>query len=163
MKILFLIPFLLLSLLSCDDIESTSNINNENNANNMNNVNNSNNNSACSVIDDTDCIEIYLGESIHHYRISDFTVVDYEREGETLAGIRLSDLIDSGVTDSPDNFRYQVWGSDGYTFGGYASWSNMQNGYMELDSRTLFFELSQELPDSYNVKDSHKITLSPAK
>ena len=67
------------------------------------------------------------------------------------------------IVSDPENFRYQIYGTDDYTFGGYATWQNMENGYIEVVTRRTIFDENQNLDSSFRVKFSYKIVISPGK
>ncbi len=162
-----LLLLLLLTLWGCDDSGTQDNTTQGNNTqgNTINNTSSAENNliTTCDGMTETDCVEIHIGERVYPLRLGSFTPFAYDDEGESKMVVTLSDLIIEEATETPQNFRYQIWGTDGYTFGGYATYTNMQNGYIEVATRRVIFDPAQELPNSYNVKDTYKITLSPAK
>jgi hypothetical protein len=112
---------------------------------------------------DTDCIEIHNGESIHYKKISLLPTVEIVHDGETLTVVPYAEIITSDLISDPENFRYQIYGTDDYTFGGYATWYNMENGYLEVTTRRTIFDESQNLDASFRVKFSYKILISPGK
>ena len=118
--------------------------------------------SYCDAKVDTNCLEIHRGESVFYQRISKFDTLEFDDEGTPRTVVKLSDLIQAEITETPENFRYQVFGTDEYTFGGYASWDQVMQGYMEVGARRVIWEPTLELPDSWGVKDSYRIQLSPA-
>ena len=77
--------------------------------------------------------------------------------------IRLSDFIDSTMTDYPQIYAYRIIGSDGF----YAAkkgnpdnvWEHMQKGYLKLNDRRATFESSLGLLGRYYVKDVASIEL----
>jgi hypothetical protein len=85
--------------------------------------------------------------------------VDFEGD----ESIRLSDFIDSVVTELPEIYAYRVIGSDGF----YAAlkgspdntWEHMQKGYLKLSNRMSTFESSLGLMGRYFVKDVASIEL----
>ncbi len=60
--------------------------------------------------------------------------------------IRLSDLIDSTMTDFPQIYAYRVIGSDGFCAAKKGSpdniWEHMQKGYLKLSDRRATFDRS---------------------
>lgn len=115
----------------------------------------------CNARDDINCIEIQIGEQKFHRWFADYQSLTYTYEADEYTVMHLHELIDSDITNEPQNYRYQMYGTDGYTFGGFASWENMQNGYMVLGERRVLFDPSQQLPHSFNVKLSYLMVLSP--
>jgi len=77
--------------------------------------------------------------------------------------IRLSDFIDSAMTDYPQVYAYRIIGTDGY----YPAkkgvpdnvWEQMQKGYLKLNTRGVVFDSSLSLPRKYNVGDVATIKL----
>ncbi len=77
--------------------------------------------------------------------------------------IRLSDFIDSIVTERPQIHAYRVIGTDGF----YARlkgspdnvWEHMQKGYLKLSNRRAAFDQSLGLEGRYYVKDVAGIEL----
>ncbi len=116
----------------------------------------------CDVATDTNCIEIVKGESVFYQKIGRHPTMEFDDEGTPRTVVRLSDLIEADAIPEPDAWRYQIFGSDGFTFGGYASWDQMMQGYLEVGARRVVWEPVLELPDSLRVKDSVRIVLSPA-
>jgi hypothetical protein len=116
----------------------------------------------CDGMTDTNCVEVQVGERTYYRRLDEYDTVDIDDEGTTRTCVPLPDLIDAEVTATPEDFRYQVYGTDGYTYGGYATWTNMLNGWIELGNRRIYWDPSQMLPNSWNVRDSYLIVLSPA-
>lgn len=116
----------------------------------------------CDVAVDMNCLQIVRGESVYYQRISKHQTLEFDDKGTPRTVVRLADLIEVKITDEPDAWRYQIFGSDGFTFGGYATWDQMMGGYMEVGTRRVVWEPALELPDSWRVKDSTRIELSPA-
>jgi hypothetical protein len=116
----------------------------------------------CDGLTDTNCIQIQLGEAMHYRRLDTYDTQEIDDDGTLRTVVFLPDLIDSWVTTTPEEYRYQMFGTDGYTFGGYATWTNMLNGYIELTVRRIYWDPSQLLPNSWNVRDSYLIVLTPA-
>jgi hypothetical protein len=116
----------------------------------------------CDGLTDTNCIEILLGETTHSRRLDSYATQEIDDAGTMRTVVFLPDLIDAWVTTTPENYRYQMFGTDGYVFGGYATWTNMLNGYIELSIRRLYWDPSQLLPNSWNVRDVYRIVLTPA-
>ncbi|MBN1944246.1 MAG: hypothetical protein JW797_01165 [Bradymonadales bacterium] len=116
----------------------------------------------CEPLTNLDCIEIQRGETAYHRWLVDYPTLQFDDEGTLRTVVPLADLVDEEVAADPDAWRYQVYGTDGFTFGGFATWTNMLNGYIELTTRKVVFDPSQELPRSYRVKDAYLIVLSPA-
>lgn len=77
--------------------------------------------------------------------------------------IRLSDFVDSVVTERPQIYAYRVIGTDGF----YARlkgspdnvWEHMQRGYLKLSNRRAAFDQSLGLEGRYYVKDVAGIEL----
>jgi len=115
----------------------------------------------CDALGNAECMEIQRGEAVTHRWLARYSSFSYDDRGTERTVIRLAELIDAEVTATPERFRYQVYGSDGYTFGGYATWEQLQQAYVELGSRRIIFEPALELPHSYAVKDAYLIVLSP--
>jgi hypothetical protein len=99
---------------------------------------------------------------MYYRRLDTYTTVDIDDDGTMRTCVALPDLIDDAVTTTPEDFRYQIYGTDGYTYGGFATWTNMLDGYVELGNRRIYWDPSQLLPSSWYVKDSYLIVLSPA-
>jgi hypothetical protein len=82
-------------------------------------------------------------------------------EGEE--AIRLSDFVDSTMTDYPQIYAYRIIGSDGFYAAKKGSpdnvWEHMQKGYLRLNDRRATFESSLELSGRYYVKDVASIEL----
>ncbi|HEX7401242.1 MAG TPA: hypothetical protein VF369_03600 [candidate division Zixibacteria bacterium] len=107
----------------------------------------------------SDSITLELGEVTY---IRYFDVMDKVTfEGDE--AIRLSDLVDSAVTDYPSIYAYRIIGSDGFYAAKKGSpdnlWEHMQNGYLKLDTRRVAFEPSLGLEGRYYVKDVVSIEL----
>lgn len=77
--------------------------------------------------------------------------------------IRLSDFVDSTMTDYPQIYAYRVIGSDGFYAAKKGSpdnvWEHMQKGYLKLNDRRATFESSLGLEGRYYVKDVASIEL----
>jgi hypothetical protein len=116
----------------------------------------------CDAMTDKNCVEIHRGESVYYRHIDYYPTSEFDDKGTVRTVIDLADLIDPEVAAEPDAWRYQIFGTDGYTFGGYAEWDHMLQGYMEVGARRVVWEPALELPDSWRVKDAWLITLSPA-
>jgi hypothetical protein len=116
----------------------------------------------CDAMTDKNCLEIHRGESVYYRHIDYYPTSEFDDKGTVRTVIDLADLIDPEVAEEPDAWRYQIFGTDGYTFGGYAEWDHMLQGYMEVGARRVVWEPALELPDSWRVKDAWLITLSPA-
>jgi hypothetical protein len=107
----------------------------------------------------SDSITLELGEVtfIRYFDVMDKVVF----EGSD--AIRLSDLVDSAVTDYPSICAYRIIGSDGFYAAKKGSpdnvWEHMQNGYLKLDTRRAAFEPSLGLEGRYYVKDVVSIEL----
>jgi hypothetical protein len=116
----------------------------------------------CDAMTDKNCVEIHRGESVYYRHIDYYPTSEFDDKGTVRTVIDLADLIDPEVAEEPDAWRYQIFGTDGYTFGGYAQWDQVLQGYMEVGDRRVVWEPALELPDSWRVKDAYLITLSPA-
>ncbi len=116
----------------------------------------------CDAMTDKNCVEIHRGESVFYRHIDYYPTFEFDDKGTVRTVIHLHELIDPEVAEEPDAWRYQIFGTDGYTFGGYAEWDHMLQGYMEVGVRRVVWEPALELPDSWRVKDAYLITLSPA-
>lgn len=101
-------------------------------------------------------------------QLSDLTFVRYfdildkvTFEGDE--AIRLSDFIDSTMTDYPEIYAYRVIGSDGFYAAKKGSpdnvWEHMQKGYLKLSDRRAAFDASLGLAGRYYVKDVASIEL----
>ena len=77
--------------------------------------------------------------------------------------IRLSDFIDSTMTDYPEIYAYRVIGSDGFYAAQKGSpdnvWEHIQKGYLKLSDRRATFDRSLGLMGRYYVKDVASIEL----
>jgi hypothetical protein len=82
---------------------------------------------------------------------------------EGVETIRLSDFVDSTMTDYPQIYAYRVIGSDGFYAAKKGSpdnvWEHMQKGYLRLNDRRATFESSLGLLGRYYVKDVASIEL----
>lgn len=116
----------------------------------------------CDALTDTNCLEIVRGEKTWYQKLDRHPTIQFDDEGTPRTVVRLSDLIESDIAADPGLWRYQIFGTDGFTFGGFATWDQMMQGYMELGARRVVWEPALELPDSWRVKDSYQIVLSPA-
>ncbi|NMC69352.1 MAG: hypothetical protein GYA57_04690 [Myxococcales bacterium] len=116
----------------------------------------------CDGVTNVNCLQIQLGETMFYRRLDDYETQDIDDEGTTRTVVYLPDLIDEAVTPRPEDYRYKGYGTDGYTYGGFATWENVLNGYIELGNRRLYWDPSQMLPNSWNVRDTYLIVLSPA-
>jgi hypothetical protein len=116
----------------------------------------------CDSMGDKNCFELQRGESHYFRKLDTYETQVFDDKGNDRVVVRLQDLVDSEVAEDPAAWRFQVFGTDGYTFGGFATWVNVQNGYIELGTRKVVWEPSQELPDSWRVKDAYLMVLSPA-
>jgi hypothetical protein len=116
----------------------------------------------CDSLGNKDCVEIRRGEKVFYRHVSDYDVTDYDDKGTVRTVIRLYDLVDEHVAAEPEKWRYQLFGTDGFTFGGFANWDQMLQGYMEVGSRRVVWEPILELPESWRVKDTYRIEMSPA-
>ncbi|GEM_PF-2692652 len=116
----------------------------------------------CDALADFNCVEIIKGESVFYQKLDRHNAIEFDDKGTPRTVVRLSDLIESDIVATPTAWRYQIFGTDGFTFGGFAEWNHLQQGYMELGSRRVVWEPVLELPDSWRVKDSSRIVLSPS-
>ena len=116
----------------------------------------------CDGMTDSNCVQIQLGEQMFYRRLDVYDTVDIDDEGTPRTCVALPDLIDAGITLTPEDYRYKFYGTDGYTHADYGTWDNMLNGYIELGIRRLYWDPSQLLPNSWNVRDTSLIVLSPA-
>lgn len=116
----------------------------------------------CDALTDTNCLEIVRGEKTWYQKLDRHATMQFDDKGTPRTVVRLSDLIESDIASDPGLWRYQIFGTDGFTFGGFATWDQMMQGYMELGARRVVWEPVLELPDSWRVKDSYQIVLSPA-
>lgn len=115
----------------------------------------------CDGLIDANCVQIHRGEAVFFRRPSGFPAFDLTDRGTVRTVIRLHALIDAEVAADPTAWRYQFFGTDNYTFGGYATWEQVLQAYMELGARRIIWEPALELPDSWRVKDTFRIVLSP--
>jgi len=116
----------------------------------------------CDALNNKNAIEIKIGEQVFCRYLVDYETVEFNVDTYSGTGIRLYELLDEEIAETPENWRYKLYGTDGYTFGGYLTWENMLSGYIELVTRRVIFEPDQELDNSYFVKDSYLIVMSPA-
>jgi len=107
----------------------------------------------------SDFITIELGERTFIRYFDPVQKTTYE-ENEV---IRLSDFIDSAMTDYPQIYAYRIIGSDGY----YPAkkgvpdniWEELQKGYLKLNTKEVVFDSTLNLPRKYNVNDVVTISL----
>jgi hypothetical protein len=112
-------------------------------------------------LQDRGCIQIDVAGASHYRVIPREQAVTVDDGGRSRTAVPLIALIDAEITASPENWRYKFYAADGFTHGGYATWANLQRGYIELDTRKLVFAASEGLPHSFRVKDAYRIELSP--
>lgn len=116
----------------------------------------------CDALNNKNSIEIKIGEQSFCRYLVDYETVEFNVDNYSGTGVRLYALIDEEIAEAPEDWRYKIYGTDGYTFGGYLTWGNMLNGYIELVTRRAIFEPDQELDHSFFVKDSYLIVMSPS-
>ncbi|MBP7553456.1 MAG: hypothetical protein KA885_08515 [Spirochaetes bacterium] len=114
------------------------------------------------ALNNTNCFEVVKGETTYKRWLSDYDSFEYDYEGSMMTAINLRELINEEVTANPENFRYKIYGIDNYTFGDYASWTNIQNAVVGIGTRRVVFNPNQSLDHSYNIKWAYRIVLSPA-
>jgi hypothetical protein len=104
-------------------------------------------------------ITIKLGDRTFTRYFDLMPKVDFEGD----ESIRLSDFIDSVVTEYPEIYAYRVIGSDGFYPALKGSpdntWEHMQKGYLKLSNRMSTFEPSLGFMGRYYVKDVVSIEL----
>lgn len=117
----------------------------------------------CEPLTNPACIALQRGETLYDRWLADYPSHQYQSQYDgALTVIDLADLVDSEVAADPSAYRYQIFGTDGYTFGGFATWTNIQSAYLDVVTRLTVFDASQQLPHSYDVKESYLIVLTPA-
>ena len=114
------------------------------------------------AINNTNCFEVVKGETTYKRWLSDYDSFEYDYEGSMMTAINLRELINEEITAAPENYRYKIYGIDNYTFGDFASWTNIQNAVLGIGTRRVVFNPNQGLDHSYNIKWAYKIVLSPA-
>ncbi len=107
----------------------------------------------------SDFITVKLGDMTFTRYFDLMEKVEFEGE----QAIRLSDFIDSVITERPAIYAYRVVGSDGFYAHMKGSpdnlWEHMQKGYLKLSNRRAAFEQSLGLEGRYYVKDVAGIEL----
>jgi len=107
----------------------------------------------------SDFITVKLGEMTFTRYFDLMEKVEFEGD----QAIRLSDFIDSVITELPPIYAYRVIGSDGFYAHMKGSpdnvWEHMQEGYLKLSNRRAAFEQSLGLEGRYYVKDVTGIEL----
>lgn len=158
-----LILIFLLYLPACGTNNNNNGNNGKNGPGNNGNSNGNGDERQCDALNTSECVEIRVGESVFYRFIADYESFQYEdpRHG-TFEVIKWADMIDERIVSSPEEYRYQVIGTDGYTFGGYVTWDDMQLAYLNINTRRTTFDDVSDLDASYNVKDSYLLTLVPA-
>jgi hypothetical protein len=115
----------------------------------------------CDPMTDHNCITVRIGEREFIRTFADYESMEFNDEGTMMTVIRLWQLIDEEITPEPDQQRYKIYGTDGYTFSDYLYWENFLGGYIELGTRRVVFDPAQELPRLYRVKDAYLIVAFP--
>lgn len=114
-------------------------------------------------------VSIVLGQTEEETALEGIVTSEFKGpSGVSLAGVRLSDLIDaSGITGNPEQFRYDFTATDGYNLlekrgndiEELPNWENMQHGFFYYPSPTDSLETAwEEHPwggdySAYKVRD----------
>ncbi len=115
----------------------------------------------CRPRQDKGCFQIDLDGHSHALRIPTERAVSVDDGGVTRNAVPLAALFDEDVVADPTRWRYKLYATDGFTHGGYATWDNLQHGYIEVGTRKVFFDASQNLSHSFRIKDAYRIELLP--
>lgn len=116
---------------------------------------------ACHPREDKGCFQIDVDGRSHARRIPTERAISVEDGEVTRNAVPLSALLEGGVVEDPTQQRYKLYATDGFTHGGYATWENLQHGYIEVDTRKVFFDASQNLSHSFRIKDAYRIEVLP--
>jgi hypothetical protein len=116
---------------------------------------------ACDPMTDHGCIMVRIGEREFLRTIADYETLEFNDEGTTRTVIHLWQLVDEEITTQPDQQRYKIYGTDGYTFSDYLYWEDFLGGYIEIGTRRVVYEPALELPRLFRVKDAYLIVALP--
>ena len=115
----------------------------------------------CDPMTDRSCIMVRIGETEYIRYLADYETLEFNDEGTMMTVIHLWQLVDEEITAEPDQQRYKIYGTDGYTFSDYLYWDNLLGGYIEIGTRKVVYDPAQELARLYRVKDAYLIVLLP--
>jgi hypothetical protein len=115
----------------------------------------------CDPMTDRSCIMVKVGEREFLRYFADYESMEFNDEGTMMTVVPLWQLVDDEITPEPDQKRYKIYGTDGYTFSDYLYWENLLGGYIELGTRKVVFDPALELPRLYRVKDAYMIVAYP--
>lgn len=115
----------------------------------------------CEPMTDRSCIMLKRGESEYFKFLDNYETMEFDDEGTIRTVVMLWELVDEEIAPQPNEFRYKIFGTDGYSHSDYLYWENFLGGYIEIGTRKVVFEVEQELPHLYRVKDAYLIVLFP--
>jgi hypothetical protein len=114
----------------------------------------------CRPLEDKGCFQVDFGDRSVYLQIPRQRAVTVEDSGVSRTAVPLVVLLEGAGISEPGGWRYKLYASDGFTHGGHATWENLRHGYLEIDTRKVFFEAAQGLPHSFRIKDAYRIELS---
>jgi hypothetical protein len=115
----------------------------------------------CDPMTDRSCIMVKVGEREFLRYFADYEPMEFNDEGTMMTVVPLWQLVDEEITPEPDQKRYKIYGTDGYTFSDYLYWENLLGGYIEPGTRKCVYDPAQELPRLFRVKDAYMIVAYP--
>jgi hypothetical protein len=112
---------------------------------------------ACDPKADRACFRIDSGDKVIYRVIPSDRATSIDDGGRSRTVVPLTALIDATAVGNPAGKRFKFYATDGFTHGGHATWENLQHGYIEVETRKLIFDASQELPHSFRIKDAFRV------
>jgi hypothetical protein len=116
---------------------------------------------SCRALEDRSCFRIDVAARAHYCVIPRARAVVIDDNGVRRTAVPLAALFDAEIVQEPEKWRYKLYATDGFTHGGYATWKNLQHGYIELETRRVVFAASENLPHSFRIKDAFRIEVLP--
>lgn len=82
----------------------------------------------CDPMTDRGCIMLQRGETQYFRSFADYATMEFNDKGTTRTVNRLWELVDAEIAASPGDYRFKIYGTDGYTHSDYLTWANIQGG-----------------------------------
>ena len=111
----------------------------------------------CDAQTDRRCFRINVDGRALQRRIPGDRATTIDDGGVERVVVPLTEVIDADAIGNAAERRYKFYATDGFTHGGYATWENIRNGYIEIDTRKLIFAPSQDLSHSFRIKDAFRV------
>ncbi len=115
---------------------------------------------ACDARGDSACLEIVRDGVVFYRRIDGLPTLTIDDGGIERTVVPLASVLQPDLPPPLDDWHLKIIAVDGFSHGGFADWTNIEHGYLEVGTRRVVFTADQYLPDTFRVHDAYRMELT---